>query len=62
MMEESEGPLFQISLITEKYDDIDKCNREKSINFTCTSQELQDLIYKLKDALRHCSTVINKMN
>lgn len=62
MIEDSEGPLFRISLITEKYDDTDNCNKEKNIDFVCTCQELQDLLYKLKDALRHCNNVTNKIN
>lgn len=61
-MEDSEGPLYRISLITEQFDSFEKCNKIKNINFTCNSLELQDLVNKLKDAVRHSNTIINKIN
>lgn len=61
MLEESAGPLFRISLIAEKYDNINQCNKAENIYFTCTSQELQDLVYKLKDAERHCKNLTNRI-
>lgn len=30
---------------------------QKDIQFTCGSQQLQDLVYKLKDLVRHCEKV-----
>lgn len=53
-LDQSEGPIFEVSLKTEKYDEaIQKVNIEY-INFICTNQELQDLVYKLRDIARHC--------
>lgn len=62
MMEDSTGPLFKVSLIAEEYDINQSSNVVKQINFVCTSPELQDLVYKLKDAIRHCNTVTNRGN
>ncbi|KAJ8716323.1 hypothetical protein PYW08_013608 [Mythimna loreyi] len=31
-----------------------KTNSNEDIRFTCGSQQLQDLVYKLKDLVRHC--------
>lgn len=62
MMEDSEGPIFRISLSAEKFDDFNNKNTIKNIIFSCTSQELQDLLYKFKDALRHCNTICNRIN
>ncbi|KAJ8911304.1 hypothetical protein NQ315_016998 [Exocentrus adspersus] len=59
VVDQPEGPLFRVSLITEEYDAEAQCKKLKNVNFTCTSQELQDLVYKLKDAVRHCSTLHN---
>ncbi|RZC37648.1 COMM domain-containing protein 3, partial [Asbolus verrucosus] len=56
-LDRSEGPLFRIGLQTEKFDPPSRAKKIKFINFTCTSQELQDLVYKLKDALRHCQRI-----
>lgn len=30
------------------------------VNFACTSQEMQDLVYKLKDAVRHCQKIASE--
>lgn len=46
------GPLFRISIITESNNQVKKVNE---INFVCNRQELQDLVYKLKDASKHCN-------
>lgn len=62
MMEDSEGPLFRIAFTTEKYDDINQCKKVQNINFSCTGQELQDLVYKIKEALRHCNTLMYRSN
>ena len=34
-----------------------KTNSGEDIRFTCGSQQLQDLVYKLKDLVRHCEKV-----
>ncbi|KAJ8713264.1 hypothetical protein PYW07_013634 [Mythimna separata] len=34
-----------------------KTNNGEDIRFTCGSQQLQDLVYKLKDLVRHCENV-----
>ncbi|CAG9820531.1 unnamed protein product [Phaedon cochleariae] len=60
-MDSSEGPLFRICLVTDKYDPETETKKMSTINFTCTSQELQDLVYKLKDSVRHCSTVTSRI-
>ncbi|KAJ8981933.1 hypothetical protein NQ317_002104 [Molorchus minor] len=60
MVDESEGPLFRVSLIAEEFDEQTQQKKLKNVNFSCTSQELQDLVYKLKDAVRHC-TYIHKI-
>lgn len=62
MIDDPGGPLFRIFLVAEKYDPIDKCNKTKTINFTCTNIELQDLVYKLKDAVRHSSVFTNRIS
>ncbi|KAF5294325.1 hypothetical protein FQR65_LT10778 [Abscondita terminalis] len=53
-LDQSDGPIFRISLITSKYDEHEGKRKAEPINFSCNSQELQDLVYKLKDAVRHC--------
>ncbi|KAK4878283.1 hypothetical protein RN001_010789 [Aquatica leii] len=53
-LDQSEGPIFRISLVSSKYDECDNERKLERINFSCNSQELQDLVYKLKDAVRHC--------
>ncbi|XP_025834239.1 COMM domain-containing protein 3 [Agrilus planipennis] len=59
-LEEASGPIFRISLITEVFDEQLQKPVQKPINFTCTTQELQDLVYKLKDAVNHCERIAKK--
>ncbi|CAG9560923.1 unnamed protein product [Danaus chrysippus] len=33
----------------------------KDVRFTCGTQQLQDLVYKLKDLVRHCDKVKNEL-
>lgn len=52
-LDQSEGPIFRVILFTESYD-IEKLTKKiEEINFSCNSEELQDLVYKLKDVLRY---------
>lgn len=60
MVTESDGPIFRISLVVEKFNEKEQCNKINNINFTCTAQELQDLVYKLKDAVRHCNSISSR--
>ncbi|CAH1099447.1 unnamed protein product [Psylliodes chrysocephalus] len=60
-MDSSEGPLFRICLIAEQYDNENENKALKNIHFTCNSVELLDLIYKLKDALRHCNNLTHRV-
>ncbi|XP_023011627.2 COMM domain-containing protein 3 [Leptinotarsa decemlineata] len=60
-MDSSEGPIFRINLISEKFDTESQHKKLENIMFNCTSQELQDLVYKLKDAVRHCSSVTQRL-
>ncbi|XP_044260956.1 COMM domain-containing protein 3 [Tribolium madens] len=53
----NQGPIFRIGLQTEKYDPENECKKVDFLQFTCDSQELQDLVYKLKDAVRHCQRI-----
>ncbi|KAL3271105.1 hypothetical protein HHI36_021601 [Cryptolaemus montrouzieri] len=53
-LDHSGGPLFRIAFTTEKFDQENLCKKIQHVNFTCDSQEMQDLVYKLKDAVRHC--------
>ncbi|XP_044762986.1 COMM domain-containing protein 3 [Coccinella septempunctata] len=48
------GPIFRIGFTMEKFDEGMGCKKTEYLNFTCNSQEMQDLVYKLKDAVRHC--------
>lgn len=50
MQQSDDGPLFRIAFVTTGGD-------EREICFNCTSQELQDLVYKLKDVVRHCQKI-----
>lgn len=34
-----------------------KTTSDEDIKFTCGSQQLHDLVYKLKDLVRHCENV-----
>ncbi|XP_008194474.1 uncharacterized protein LOC100142004 isoform X1 [Tribolium castaneum] len=56
-LDSSQGPLFRIGLQTEKYDCENEGKKIDFIQFTCDSQELQDLVNKLKDAVRHCQRI-----
>lgn len=56
-LNQSDGPLFRISLISEKKVEDYSSAPVNRIEFSCTSQELQDLVYKLKDAVRHCQRI-----
>lgn len=51
---EPEGPIFRVSLITENFDPEVVGAVQKEVRFSCNSQELQDLVYKLKEASIHC--------
>ncbi|XP_050446116.1 COMM domain-containing protein 3-like isoform X2 [Cataglyphis hispanica] len=44
-------PIYNIRVSTRKYNEI------KYVTFTCTIQQLQDLVYKLKDAVRHIEKI-----
>ncbi|XP_011261687.1 COMM domain-containing protein 3 [Camponotus floridanus] len=46
-------PTYNIRLGTRK------CNEMKYVTFTCTIQQLQELVYKLKDAVRHIEKISN---
>lgn len=59
MIDGSFGPVFRISLITEQFDVNLGMKTIKDINFSCTTEELQDLVYKLKDIVRHCYAFSN---
>ncbi|KRT82305.1 hypothetical protein AMK59_3074 [Oryctes borbonicus] len=56
-IDESEGPIFRICLLAESYNEEKQSNDIEKINFSCTSQELQDLVYRLKEAVRHCQKI-----
>ncbi|KAI5644164.1 COMM domain-containing protein [Phthorimaea operculella] len=49
----SDNLLYTVILKTEEGNDI---------RFTCGSQQLQDLVYKLKDVVRHCENVKNNLS
>lgn len=53
-LNEAEGPIFRIRLSTEVYDSATQNKRIEYLHFSCNTQQLQDLVYKLKDAVRHC--------
>lgn len=46
-------PLYRVKLSTRKH------NADDSITFTCTTQQLQDLVSKVKDAVRHLEKLSN---
>nr|CAI5824430.1 unnamed protein product [Callosobruchus analis] len=52
-----DGPIFMILLVTQQYDIAKEENVTKEIAFRCTVNELQDLVFKIKDAVRHCSVL-----
>ncbi|GJQ81921.1 hypothetical protein Trydic_g20389 [Trypoxylus dichotomus] len=56
-IDESEGPIFRICLLAETFNGEKQSNEIEKINFSCTSQELQDLVYRLKEAVRHCQKI-----
>lgn len=53
-LDEAEGPIFRIRLSTEVYDANTQNKNIEYVHFSCNTQQLQDLVYKLKDAVRHC--------
>lgn len=55
-LNECDGPVFRITLLTDVSNELDGKKIEE-VNFTCDSRELQDLVYKLKDAVRHCQKI-----
>nr|CAH7718851.1 unnamed protein product [Callosobruchus chinensis] len=52
-----DGPIFMIALVTQQYDLAKEEDVRKEIVFRCTANELQDLVFKIKDAVRHCSVL-----
>ncbi|XP_011642354.1 COMM domain-containing protein 3 isoform X2 [Pogonomyrmex barbatus] len=46
-------PIYNIQMTTRKY------NQVKHVTFTCTIQQLQELVYKLKDIVRHIEKISN---
>ncbi|XP_018337166.1 PREDICTED: COMM domain-containing protein 3 [Trachymyrmex septentrionalis] len=46
-------PIYNIRISTKE------CNQERHVIFTCTIQQLQELVYKLKDAIRHIEKMSN---
>lgn len=46
-------PVYHVWLSTKKYGEL------KHLTFSCTVQQLQDLVYKLKDAVRHVEKISN---
>ncbi|XP_029170859.1 COMM domain-containing protein 3 isoform X2 [Nylanderia fulva] len=46
-------PTYNVRMSTKK------CNEMKYVTFTCTVQQLQELVYKLKDAVRHIEKISN---
>lgn len=55
-LNESDGPVFRITLLTDVSDKVGGKKIEE-VSFACDSRELQDLVYKLKDAVRHCQKI-----
>lgn len=51
--ETSAGLLYRITLNTETFDEHLQKMVTKALEFSCTSEELQDLVYKLKESVRH---------
>ncbi|KAF7283631.1 COMM domain-containing protein 3 [Rhynchophorus ferrugineus] len=50
----SEGPVFRISLKLEKFDRKSEGPSIEFLEFSCSTPELQDFVYKLNDSVRHC--------
>ncbi|XP_011138156.1 COMM domain-containing protein 3 [Harpegnathos saltator] len=46
-------PIYNMQMTTKK------CNEVKHVTFTCTVQQLQELVYKLKDIVRHIEKMSN---
>jgi len=46
-------PIYNIRISTKE------CNQVRHVIFTCTIQQLQELVYKLKDAIRHIEKMSN---
>ncbi|KAK5638743.1 hypothetical protein RI129_013038 [Pyrocoelia pectoralis] len=59
-LDRSDGPIFRIALSTSKFDESVKGKSVERVYFTCNSRELQDLVYKLKDAVRHCQRLTSE--
>ncbi|KAB0791715.1 hypothetical protein PPYR_03515 [Photinus pyralis] len=59
-LDHSEGPIFRIALVTSKFDEDSGSKGIERVYFTCNGQELQDLVYKLKDAVRHCQRLTSE--
>lgn len=53
-LDHAEGPIYRIRLSTQVYDEQKKDKTLEYIHFNCNTQQLQDLVYKLKDAVKHC--------
>lgn len=47
------APIYNIRI------SIKECNQVRHVIFTCTVQQLQELVYKLKDAIRHIEKMSN---
>lgn len=45
--------LYNVRLVTKKHGKLDH------VHFACTIHELQDLVYKLKEAVRHVEKIGN---
>ncbi|KAK9754119.1 COMM domain [Popillia japonica] len=56
-IDEVGGPIFRITLFVENFNDTKQENEIDKIDFSCTCQELQDLVYRLKEAARHCQKI-----
>ncbi|XP_066144939.1 COMM domain-containing protein 3 [Euwallacea fornicatus] len=57
-LNQPEGPLFRISLKTNTHNsDCRDGLHAENVDFTCNTQELQNLVHKLKDAVNHCQKV-----
>lgn len=48
------GPIYYNIRLTTK-----RCNEMKHVTFICTIQQLQELVYKLKDIVRHIEKMSN---
>lgn len=46
-------PLYHVRLSTKKHETIDH------VTFSCTIQQLQELVFKLKDAIRYSEKLTN---